>query len=203
MDEIVIRSMLKWPDVPSVYGWLRLDRRGNWLVKGRAVRDGKPLFERISNAAVIEFIGRNYERDSSGRHFFQNGPQRVFVSLDYTPCVFRLDDRAGGFVGHHGRAPQRIGRGFLDEAGALVLETDLGAGVVTDRDLAGVLEHLAGEDGEAIDAEALHAEVVAGRARRVRLFGRPLDMFPLVAADAPSRFGFVADPRPAPGEPEC
>ncbi|MGB7541873.1 MAG: hypothetical protein WBM28_07655, partial [Burkholderiales bacterium] len=83
------------------------------------------------------------------------------------------------------------------------LETDLGAGVVADRDLAGVLEHLAGENGEALDAEALHAEVAAGHVRRVRLFGRPLELFPLVAAEAPSRFGFVADPRPAPGEPEC
>jgi len=27
MDEIVSRSMLKWPDVPAVYGWLSLDRR--------------------------------------------------------------------------------------------------------------------------------------------------------------------------------
>lgn len=203
MDEIVVRSMLKWPDVPSVYGWLRLDRRGNWLVKGRAVGDRMPPFERIANAALIEFVGRNYARDGSGRWFFQNGPQRVFVRPDYTPFVFRLDDCAGGFVGHHGRAPQRIERAFLDEAGALVLDTDLGAGVVTDRDLAGVIERLAGENGEAIDAGALHAEVAAGRARRVRLFGRPLELLPLVAADAPARFGFVADPRPAPGEPEC
>jgi len=27
MDDIVIRGMLKWPDVPAVYGWLSLDRR--------------------------------------------------------------------------------------------------------------------------------------------------------------------------------
>ena len=33
MDEIVLRSMLKWPNVPSVYGWLRLDRRGQWLIR--------------------------------------------------------------------------------------------------------------------------------------------------------------------------
>jgi len=57
MDEIVLRAIAKWPDVPSVYNWLRLDRRGNWLVKG----------ERIGNAAVVEFIGRNYEQDAQRR----------------------------------------------------------------------------------------------------------------------------------------
>ena len=27
MDDIVKQAMAKWPDVPSVYGWLGLDRR--------------------------------------------------------------------------------------------------------------------------------------------------------------------------------
>src|SRR5512132_2355278 len=50
MDEAVLRSMAKWPNVPDVYGWLSLDRRGNWLLKG----------ERIGNAALRDFISRNY-----------------------------------------------------------------------------------------------------------------------------------------------
>ncbi|TMH99667.1 MAG: DUF2946 family protein, partial [Betaproteobacteria bacterium] len=29
MDELVARSLAKWPNVPAVYGWLALDRRGN------------------------------------------------------------------------------------------------------------------------------------------------------------------------------
>src|SRR5258708_3980656 len=28
MDELVARSLAKWPNVPAVYGWLALDRRG-------------------------------------------------------------------------------------------------------------------------------------------------------------------------------
>ena len=67
MDEIVARSLAKWPNVPAVYGWLELDRRGNWLIKG----------ERIGNVALREFIARNYDADERGRWFFQNGPQRV------------------------------------------------------------------------------------------------------------------------------
>src|SRR5215212_988120 len=80
MDDIVLRGLAKWPDVPAVYGWLTLDRRGNWLIKG----------DSISNAAVTAFIGRNYERDPEGRWFFQNGPQRVYVALAYTPLVYRV-----------------------------------------------------------------------------------------------------------------
>src|SRR5258708_37501875 len=93
MDEIVLRSMLKWPDVPAVYGWLSLDRRGNWMIKTVAGR-----FERIAHAAVREFIGRHYASDSEGRWYFQNRPQGVFVAVDYTPWVYRVDDRGRGVL---------------------------------------------------------------------------------------------------------
>ncbi|HUI59871.1 MAG TPA: DUF2946 family protein, partial [Steroidobacteraceae bacterium] len=85
MDQIVQQAMAKWPNVPSVYGWLTLDRRGRWAIKG----------ERLTNPAITAFIGRNYGSDPQGRWFFQNGPQRVFVSLAYTPLVYRL---SGGCV---------------------------------------------------------------------------------------------------------
>ena len=59
MDEIVARAMQKWPDVPNVYRWLRLDRRGNWLVKGRArAADGTPVFERIGKIAWLMLAGK-------------------------------------------------------------------------------------------------------------------------------------------------
>jgi len=56
MDDIVVRGMAKWPNVPAVYGWLSLDRRGNWLLKDPA----SDSFGRIGNAALRAFIGRNY-----------------------------------------------------------------------------------------------------------------------------------------------
>ena len=93
MDDIVIRAMAKWPNVPAVYGWLALDRRGQWSIKS-AVPGGSAAaaaeFEPVTNPKLIEFIGRNYAHDEQGRWFFQNGPQRVYVKLDYTPLVYRI-----------------------------------------------------------------------------------------------------------------
>ena len=113
MDEIVARSLAKWPNVPAVYGWLGLDRRGNWLIKG----------ERIGNLALREFIARNYEADERGCWFFQNGPQRVFVTLAYTPLVVRYEGEA--MVDHRDR-PFRPGQAFRDEEGSVLIGTNLG-----------------------------------------------------------------------------
>jgi hypothetical protein len=201
MDEIVIRAIARWPNVPSVYGWLRLDRRGNWLVKSRAERDGAPSFERISNRGVIEFIGRNYERDAAYRWYFQNGPQRVFVTLDYTPWVYRLDDAGSGFLVHVGTAPRALEAAFIDDSGSLLLESELGIGVLLDRDLSAVLERLSDERGRPI--ERLLEEVAQGAEAHVMLHGKAVSIASIHSADVPGRFGFVPRPMPRPGEPEC
>ena len=44
----------------------------------------------IEHKALKEFIARNYARDNLGRYFFQNGPQRVFISLTVTPWIARI-----------------------------------------------------------------------------------------------------------------
>jgi Protein of unknown function (DUF2946) len=77
MDDIVARAMAKWPNVPVVYGWLALDRRGQWSIRVKVregAEDGAPRFEPVGNQNLIEFIGRNYGRDEQGRWYFQNGP---------------------------------------------------------------------------------------------------------------------------------
>lgn len=122
MDEIVERSLAKWPHVPSVYGWLALDRRGNWLIKG----------ERIGNAALREFIGRNYQPDSAGRWFFQNGPQRVFVRLAYAPLVIHYEGEA--LLDHCGR-PFAPGRAYVDDEGSVLMEGSGTVALLDDRDL--------------------------------------------------------------------
>ena len=196
MDEIVIRAMQRWPNVPAVYGWLQLDRRGRWLIKTVSGR-----FERITNAAMAEFIGRNYLRDDQGRWYFQNGPQRVFVTLDYTPWVYRLNASGQALVTHTGRAPAELRSLWLDEHDALLLDTDLGPGVLLDRDLDALLEHLKSADGGAPDA-ALEA-AARGEPARCRFFGQELVLARISAAEVPGRFGFDPRPAPLPGQPDC
>jgi hypothetical protein len=122
MDEIVVRSLAKWPDVPEVYGWLGLDRRGNWRIKG----------ERIANAALREFIARNYAADERGRWFFQNGPQRVYVTLAYTPFVLHF--QGAQLFDHCGR-PVAAAQTWLDDEGSVLLGGEFGIGLLDDRDL--------------------------------------------------------------------
>jgi Protein of unknown function (DUF2946) len=196
MDEIVVRGMLKWPNVPAVYGWLSLDRRGNWRVKGVS-----GCFERIANPAVGEFIGRNYAADEKGRWYFQNGPQRVFVSLDYTPWVYRLDDAGEGLLAHTGAVVSAPEAAFLDDAGAMLLETEIGVGVLLDRDLSSVIGRFAVPGGGPV--ERLLEEVARGAEARVLLHGRSIPIASLRGADVPRLFEYVQRPQPPAGEPEC
>jgi hypothetical protein len=123
MDELVARSLAKWPNVPAVYGWLALDRRGNWLIKR----------QKISNVALREFIARNYECDAQGRWFFQNGPQRVYVSLAYTPLVVHYD--AERLFDHCGR-PFGCDTIYQDDEGSVLISAGGTIALLDDRELA-------------------------------------------------------------------
>ncbi len=199
MDEMVIRSMLRWPNVPAVFGWLALDRRGNWLVRTAAegdIADPAMAFERIGNPAMNEYISRNYARDGEDRYYFQNGPQRVYVALDYTPYVYRLNEKADAFIAHTGAPAGRVKRAFFDEEGALILSAELGVGVVLDRDLAATLEHFSDRAGRPLDAETLYQRVRSGERLAARLMGVEVAVSSVRAREVPSRFGFVARPEP-------
>jgi hypothetical protein len=157
MDEIVEAAMRKWPNVPDVYGWLALDRRGNWLLRG----------ERIANTALNAFIDRNYACDERGCWYFQNGPQRVFAALHATPFIFSLERPDGVMIAtaHTGVSAQRIDAALLDDAGSLILATNLGPGLVHDRDLATALDAARDEFGLPATETAFNAlqQVGAGQ----------------------------------------
>lgn len=95
MDEIVKQAMAKWPHVPHCYGWLGLDARGDWYLRDAATQAAGPFpqakGERIEHDKLRAFITRNYSVDARGCWFFQNGPQRVYVELETSPVVWRLD----------------------------------------------------------------------------------------------------------------
>lgn len=131
MDEAVLRALARWPGVADVYGWLVLDRRGEWRLR---VAGAEPRFERIGNSALRDFICRNYAADAHGRWYFQNGPQRVYVELAYAPLVVRLD--AAGLTDHCGRAFGEPRGMWQDEEGSVLVLGGRGLALVDDRDLA-------------------------------------------------------------------
>lgn len=142
MDDLVMQAMARWPNVPAVHGWLRLDRRGHWMLVDR----GQPGFDEalhglgseITSPQIVDFICRNYTSDGDGRWFWQNGPQRVFVDLDVAPLVLRVlgEGDQARLVAHTGDPVSRVDAAWSSPEGELILETDLGPGAIHDLDLA-------------------------------------------------------------------
>lgn len=179
MDEIVKAALKKWPHVPHCYGWLALDARGDWYLRDERVQAAAPFPQlkgsRIDHAKLKAFIERNYAADAAGRWFFQNGPQRVYVQLESTPWVWRVQwsdgpEAAGApsVTSHTGRAAV-VRSCWLDDEGRLYLDTDIGPGIVHSQDM-----------------------LDAARALEQGLWTPQ----PVAAAEVPRRFGFVREPRP-------
>ncbi len=175
MDDIVKAALAKWPNVPACRGWLGLDARGQWHMRDDRTQAAGPFAGPGASPAsrgsllrhdkLIEFIGRNYEADASGQWYFQNGPQRVYVELEATPWVWRLQPD-GSVRAHTGQAG-RIQRCVMDEHGRLYLEADLGFGLVHTQDML-------------LAAEAVEQGLWV-----------PLEM---PAREMPQRFGYVRSP---------
>jgi hypothetical protein len=197
MDKNVLAAVARWPDVPAVYGWLSLDRRGNWKLHPGGDGQNCGEGESISNTQIQEFIGRNYESDGKGRWYFQNGPQRVFVRLDAAPYVLRHGEDGIHLLTHTGQPVQAITAWWLDDAGNLYAQCDPGAAMVCDRDLTAViaqmralghadlLESLAGlKPGASINIE--HA-----------VYGGVVPLMVCSRADISALLGFVCRPAAA------
>ena len=137
MDDLVRHAMAKWPNVPDCLGWLGLDARGGWYMRDDRVQAlGAFPFAKgslLKHEKLVDFIHRNYEHDAQGRWYFQNGPQRVYVELEVTPWIWRIQTD-GAVRSHTGRAAQ-VRASVLDEDGRLYLDTDLGLGLVHSLDM--------------------------------------------------------------------
>ena len=186
MDDIVKAALVKWPNVPNCFGWLGLDARGNWYMRDEQAQaagpfGGAPGNDPARHAAakgsllrhdkLIDFIQRNYEPDGGGQWFFQNGPQRVYIELEATPFIWRLNAGADSstkvVVTAHSGQSATVRQCLLDEHGRLYLEADLGIGLVH------TLDMLAAAD--AIEHGLWTPEVVK-------------------ANDLPHRYGYVTSP---------
>ena len=140
MDEIVKAALKKWPTVPHCYGWLALDARGQWFMRDERIQRAGP-FPRVKGSVIrhdklLEFIHRNYEHDSNGCWFFQNGPQRVYVELEAAPLVWRVSWAQGAVQvqAHTGEAASEQSA-WLDEQGRLFLQGERGLGIVHSQDM--------------------------------------------------------------------
>ena len=183
MDDIVRQAIAKWPNVPNCFGWLGLDARGNWYMRDDEAQAAGPFVgfagtgvapgalskgSLLKHDKLVDFIQRNYESDDSGQWFFQNGPQRVYVELEATPLIWRVDAAPDFAVTAHTGQTARVQRCLVDEHGRVYLETDAGFGLVHTLDMTHVADAV--EQGLWVPSEVL-------------------------AHDLPARFGYVRSPQ--------
>lgn len=193
MEDWVLRALARWPNVPALFDWLALDRRGRWLIKG----------ELISRPQIIDTINRNYASDEHGRWYFQNGPQRGYIRLATAPFVLWTTGGGDSLQSHTGVPIRRPAKAFLDEEGSILLLTDVGPAALSDTDLDWALQRLEA-GGKPMDEVQLAAALAlpsgARTALTLRLGAVRLPLVRLDAAQAPQLLGFVREPQPRAGE---
>lgn len=185
-----LQSLAHWSRVPAAFGWLSLTPRGQWLIKGKPVTNGR----------LTAFINRQYRADEKGRWYFQNGAQRVFVTLQGLPLCFDLEVSAVhgqvALVAHTGRRVSRISAAYLTDSGELALQTDLGPGLLDDRAFVRVDELLrpcAGGD----DLEQALLDLSQGRGAGVELalpVGHGVRLRAVSRESLARHLGYVSDP---------
>ncbi|WP_428382869.1 DUF2946 family protein [Nevskia ramosa] len=184
------RAMLRWPNVPHLYGWLRLDRRGRWLIKD----------EVISRPQIVDTINANYVADERGAWYFQNGPQRGYVALDAAPLMLSAPAEGDALSTHLGTPAGDVLRAAIDEHGGLWLLTARGPGWLTDRDLDWALQRLVSDQG-LVDESRLAAVLAlspgAATGLAIELQAQRLALERIDEAGVPAAFGFLREPEAA------
>ncbi len=207
MDQTVLDAQIRWPDVPAAYGWLSLTARGEWRLHplGDAQQGGAGVG--ISNQQILTFIGRNYAAEPAGAWFFQNGPQRVYVRLDASPFIARVDPALGTLITHNGLTITTVDQWLLDETGQLYAQTDLGAARIDDRDLSILAELLFTADSQGLLSvlEQYELDQLPGKGlsffdptQRFLALRQPALLHAVKQKDVPLTLNFIANPSPAP-----
>ena len=51
MDDLVEKALARWPNVPAIAGWLKLNLQGDWLLTGdTGMRDDRGYFRYVGRA---------------------------------------------------------------------------------------------------------------------------------------------------------
>lgn len=203
VDDQVRRAMQKWPQVPDVYGWLRLDRRGRWLLidpsqadSGDSADAGAGAGSAITSPPIVDFIGRNYECDARGAWYWQNGPQRAFASLELAPLILRVlnEPPRQRLVTHTGYIVERVTRILSDADGNLLMMTNLGPAALDDRDF-GQLQLIDDGDGGTMTLLLEQYSPPATSAARSGDGAWRIDAIDAAGVTAlAAELGFIADP---------
>ena len=158
-----------------------MGRRGVWRLKD----------EPVVHPGLNAFLNAYYRCDDAGNWFVQNGPQRVFVALDYMPLVLRLSS-GGGLVAHTGKDVGSAEAVYLDSDGSALFVSEVGPALLDDRDLAGFLAECADSGGLPASEAALVSVMEGG----VGVTWRGLPLLAIPRCEVPTRFRF----NPAPSE---
>lgn len=132
VDDLVEKALARWPNVPAIAGWMKLNLQGDWLLTG-PVPEGLT----ISHPRILNFIARNYGCEPDGRFYFQNGPQKAYVHLAYTPWVYRihpLEDSSLMLSTHTGLVDWPVAM-FQDEQGRVLIQGEHGIGLLHSNDM--------------------------------------------------------------------
>lgn len=132
MDDLVEKALARWPNVPAIAGWLKLSLQGDWLLTG-PVPEGLT----ISHPRILNFMARNYGSEADGRFYFQNGPQKAYVHLAYTPWVYRIHPLEQGALmlsTHTGLIDWPLAM-FQDELGRVLIQGEHGIGLLHSNDM--------------------------------------------------------------------
>ena len=188
------KLLQKWPNVPDVFNWLSLDRRGIWRIKGSP----------ITNRAMVEAINSSYFCDVDGSWFFQNGPQKVFVTLDYTPYVIFVY-RSGNdpiLKTHNGIKIRNIEEIYLDSELNFLITWDGRLGIILDRDLQVLIDGMSfSRKGKSISLEKVIEADMTGLT--VNFWNHEAKVTKVSREYLLKKFNIRGDPIPSPGQPEC
>jgi hypothetical protein len=191
MEPWALKAMQRWPNVPALFGWLSLDRRGRWLIKD----------EFITRPQIIDSINANYDVDEHGRWYFQNGPQRGFMRLAYAPLVIQVEGDL--LVTHTQQRVAHLTQIYLDEEGSLLFATEHGPAGLIDTDLEWALARIHRRQDE-LQPDDIAAALAMPSDQVTELtfiwHDHKLPITRLDSAAQPTLLNFVRDPQPQPNE---
>lgn len=143
-----------------VFDCLKLTRSGTWLWNQNPVVD----------AVFLAKIQENYHCDTLGRWYVQNGNQTLFVDLDYTPWILTFAEN-GALTTHTNQPIKYLKSVWLDEHGSMLMETELGVGVLTDTSYGYAKKQLCTKTGSMLRKNPLDAKLaVSGQPSKPKFF---------------------------------